>query len=210
MDISQPLTAELAHWPGDKNFEYKLSFTKEQTGSVNIGEIAMSVHNGTHVDAPHHYDSEGETIDEIPLELYIGKALVVEVCDNDIIDVDTFENIDLSQASRVLLKTALPNNPNVFPEKMPEIKPTVAAHLADHGVKLLGVDLPSVDLEESKDLLTHHALYEQGIYILENLMLDACEPGLYEMIALPLKIVGADASPVRAVIRPLREELTDE
>lgn len=210
IDISQPLTKQLAHWPGDKSFDYKLSFTKEQTGSVNIGEIAMSVHNGTHVDAPYHYDSEGETIDEIPLELYIGKALVVEVSDSDIIDIAAFNDIDLSQASRVLLKTALPNDPNHFPEKMPEIEPAVAAHLAKHGVKLLGVDLPSVDLEVSKDLLTHHALYEQGIYILENLMLDTCEAGLYEMIALPLRIVGADASPVRAVIRPIERSLRNE
>ncbi|MHA6252658.1 arylformamidase [Oceanobacillus sp. CAU 1775] len=210
IDITQPLTNQLAHWPGDKSFSYNLSFTKEQTGSVNIGEIAMSVHNGTHVDAPYHYDSEGKTIDELPLELYIGKTLVVDVSFTDIIDEAAFKTIDLKQASRVLLKTSLPNNPNHFPEKMPVIDPSLASFLAEQGVKLLGVDIPSVDVVESKELQTHHALYEHGIYILENLMLDECEAGLYEMIALPLKIIGADGSPVRAVIRPITKENNNE
>ncbi|WP_405099747.1 arylformamidase [Oceanobacillus sp. FSL H7-0719] len=206
IDISQTLTNELANWPGDKAFNYSLPFTKKETGSVNIGEIAMSVHNGTHLDAPFHYDTAGKTIDELPLDLTVGKAIVIDVSDTETINAEVLAKHNLAGAARVLLQTALPNNPNVFPETMPFIDPDAAAYLASQHVKLLGVDMPSVDAVSSKDLATHHALYQNGIYILENLMLDHVKAGLYEMIALPLKIAGADASPVRAIIRPIAEE----
>lgn len=206
IDISQALTKELASWPGDRTFNYSLSYTKEETGSVNIGEINMGVHNGTHIDAPFHYDTNGKTIDTLPLDLAIGKAIVLDVSDTNTIDEDILRRYDLKGASRVLLRTSLPNNPNVFPETMPSIDPAVATYLTNNGVKLLGVDIPSVDITSSKELATHHALYRNNIYILENLMLDHVKAGIYDMIALPLNIVGADASPVRAVIRPKFEE----
>ena len=205
IDISQPLTNDLAFFPGDSPFRYSLSYTKEETGSVNIGEMQASLHNGTHIDAPFHYDSNGKTVDTLPLDLAIGKSIVLDVSDVEVVTDHVLAKHDIRGITRVLLKTSLPNNPKVFPKTMPLLDPSVAAYLGEQGVQLLGVDLPSVDAVDSKELATHHALYQNNIYILENIMLDHVETGLYEMIALPLRIIGADASPVRVVIRPISD-----
>ncbi|MFC4556786.1 arylformamidase [Virgibacillus kekensis] len=209
IDISQPLTNDMAHFPGDTPFNYSLTYTKEQTGSVNIGQITASVHTGTHVDAPFHYDSDGKTIDQLGLDLYVGPAKVVDVSNTERITTDTLKEFDLDGITRVLLRTSLPNNAKVFPEKTPYLDPGIAAYLYEQGVRLIGVDMPSVDAPDSKDLATHHALYEYNIFILENLMLDHVKSGNYELIALPLAIEGSDGSPVRAAIRPIDERRTD-
>ncbi|WP_099157639.1 arylformamidase [Virgibacillus ndiopensis] len=204
IDITQPLTSNIAHWPGDTPFSYELTYSKENTGSVNIGQITSSVHIGTHVDAPFHFDNNGATIDQLDVNLYIGKATVIDVSNVEKITPELLQSFNWdSDVTRVLLRTALPNNPKRFPKEMPALDPAIATFLHEKGVKLLGVDMPSVDAPDSKDLATHHALYTHGIYILENIMLDQISPGHYELIALPLAIQGADGSPVRAVIRPL-------
>ncbi|WP_026580859.1 arylformamidase [Bacillus sp. J33] len=203
IDISQPLSSEIAHWPGDTPFSYETAFTKEQTGSVNIGRITTSLHTGTHVDAPFHFNDEGEKISELDIELYIGPARVIDVSAFDRVDAEILGGFDLEGVERVLLKTAVPNNPEVFPERISELTADMAEYLGSKGVRLLGVDVPSVDPLDSKDMETHHALYRNGIHILENIMLDEIEEGDYELIALPLPIKEADGSPVRAVIRPI-------
>ena len=208
IDITQPLTNDMAHWPGDSPFTYVVSATKEQTGSANVGKITTSVHMGTHVDSPFHFDNGGITIEQIPVDTYIGKAIVIDVSPYDFISSEVLEQFDLRGVERVLLHTSLPNNPKRFPEEIPFLDPSIAPFLAEKGVRLLGIDMPSVDPITSKSLDTHHALYKHGINILENLMLDDVVQGLYELIALPLRIVGADGSPVRAVIRPLKEDVT--
>jgi len=205
IDISQPLTNTIGHWPGDTPFSYDLSFTKEQTGSVNIGKITTSLHTGTHVDAPFHFDSGGRTIDELPLDDFIGIARVLDVSHGDEVTVDHLTGLDFNEFDQILLRTSLPNKPERFPNKIPQLHPDLAPFLRERGIKLLGVDLPSVDQTESKELLTHHALHREGIQILENIMLDHVPEGLYRLIALPLPIVGADGSPVRAVIKRIRE-----
>ncbi|MBP1948165.1 arylformamidase [Virgibacillus litoralis] len=203
IDISQPLTNEMAHFPGDTPLDYSLTYSIEQTGSVNVGQMTGSLHTGTHIDAPFHYDSKGITIDDLDINLAIGKAKVIDVSDVEKITAETLQGFDFNGISRVLLHTSLPNNPNRFPDKMPDLDPGAAPLLKEKGVKLIGVDMPSVDAPDSKDLATHHALYNNGIFILENLMLDHVVPGDYELIAIPLAITGADASPVRAVLRSL-------
>ncbi|QKY71518.1 arylformamidase [Lentibacillus sp. CBA3610] len=205
IDITQPLTQDMAHFPGDTPFDYALTYTKAQTGSVNVGQITGSVHTGTHIDAPFHYDSSGKTVDQLDLDLYIGRAVVIDVSHTEKITAETLKPFDLQGASRVLLRTSLPNNPKRFPNHMPELDPSAAEFLSGHGVTLLGVDLPSVDPPESKDLPAHHALYRHDIFILENLMLDHVQSGHYELVALPLAIAGADGSPVRAVLRSIDE-----
>jgi arylformamidase len=203
IDISQPLSSDIAHWPGDTPFSYQTAFTKEQTGSVNIGRITTSLHTGTHVDAPFHFNEEGEKIIDLDIELYIGAARVIDVSGYDRVDAEVLRGFDLEGVERVLLKTAVPNNPEVFPERISELASGMADYLGSKGVRLLGVDVPSVDPLDSKDMETHHALYRNGIHILENIMLDDVEEGNYELIALPLPIKEADGSPVRAVIRPI-------
>lgn len=205
IDISQPLTGEIGHWPGDTPFEFKLTYTKEETGSVNIGQITTSLHSGTHVDAPFHFNDEGKTIEDLPLDIFIGTALVFDASHANPISIETLRELDFSSFDQLLLKTSLPNKPERFPETIPEIDPEIARFLREKGVKLLGVDMPSVDQTDSKELVTHHALHQEGIQILENIMLDQVDQGLYQLIALPLAIVGADGSPVRAVIKRVKE-----
>ena len=206
IDITQPLTNDMAHWPGDRPFEYKVAASKEQTGSANVGMITTSVHIGTHVDSPFHFENNGETIEKIPIDTYIGKALVIDVSEYAAITPKVLKNFNLGGVKRLLIRTSLPNNPKFFPEVIPFLDPAIGEYLAEKGVNLLGVDMPSVDPITSKTLDTHHALHLNGIHILENIMLDNVKTGYYELIALPLKIVGSDGSPVRAVLRPLKED----
>lgn len=210
IDITQALTNDIAHWPGDRPFKYEVAATKEQTGSANVGKITTSVHIGTHVDAPFHFDNNGETIEQLSIDTYIGKAVVVDVSAYDVITPQVLEKYPLHGVKRLLIRTSLPNNPKRFPENIPLIDPTIAEFLAEKGVILLGVDLPSVDPITSKSLDTHHALCRHGIHILENIMLDHVSPGEYQLIAIPLKIVGGDGSPVRAVLCPIEEGENDE
>ncbi|WP_071461457.1 arylformamidase [Bacillus massilinigeriensis] len=203
MDISQPLSDNIGHWPGDTPFRYETAFTKETTGSVNIGRMMTSLHTGTHVDAPFHFDNDGERILDMDIGVFIGRARVVDVSTADVIDAKLLENLQIGDVERLLLKTAIPNIPERFPERIPLLAPDLAPFLAERGVVLLGVDVPSVDQLDSKDMETHHALYANGISILENLMLDKVDEGEYELIALPLPLKDGDGSPVRAVIRPL-------
>lgn len=203
IDISQPLTSDMAHWPDDAPFSYSLTVAKEDSGSVNIGQITTSVHTGTHVDAPFHFDDKGQTIDQLDVNLYVGMAMVLDVSNVNEITVATLATLPIDGVERLLLKTSVPNDPTRFPEKLPTLDPRVADLLAEKGVKLFGVDMPSIDALDSKDLPMHHALHANGINILENLMLDTIEQGKYELIALPLAIQGSDGSPVRAVLRRL-------
>ncbi|WP_273127745.1 arylformamidase [Bacillus weihaiensis] len=203
IDISQPLTNDIAHWPGDTPFSYETVFTKDETGSVNIGKITTSLHTGTHIDAPFHFLNEGKTVLDLDLELYIGTAKLVDVSDWDEVTPEAFTNSELDGVQRLLVKTKKQVEPHIFPQEIPRLSPELAPFLKEKGVRLLGVDLPSVDALNSKEMETHHALYQHDIHILENIYVENVEPGLYELIALPLPIKGGDGSPVRAVIRPL-------
>lgn len=210
IDITQALTNDMAHWPGDTPFSFSISATKEQTGSANVGKITTSLHMGTHVDAPFHFDNEGITIEQLAIDTYIGKAKVIDVSQHETITPAVLEHYQLDGVKRLLLHTSLPNNPKRFPDQLPVLDPSIASYLAGKGVILLGVDMPSVDPITSKTLDTHHALEKNGVHILENLLLDDVAVGDYQLIALPLKIIGADGSPVRAVIRPLEGATNDE
>lgn len=205
IDISQPLTNDIGHWPGVTPFSYSLTHTKQQIGSANIGKITTCLHTGTHVDAPFHFDDDGKTIEQLPIESFIGRARVVDISHLAKITPDDFRDICFQHVSKLLLKTSLPNNPKKFPEEIPEMDFSIASFLQRKGVQLLGVDLPSVDPLTSKELPTHHAPHQHGIHILENIMLDHVEEGIYELIALPLAIHGGDGSPVRAVIKRIKE-----
>lgn len=209
IDISQPLNNNIAHWPGDTAFHYQTAMTKEMTGSVNIGEITTSAHMGTHVDAPFHFLNDGKRILDLDIDRYVGPCKLVDVSDFSAIDEAALRSKHIEWAERLLIRTFLPNKPTRFPDEVPAITPDGAAYMKSIGVKLVGVDVPSVDAIESKDLAGHHALHEQDIYILENVMLDGVEEGDYELIALPLPLEEADGSPVRAVIKPIKEAKHD-
>lgn len=201
IDISQRLHNGIAEWPGDTPFSYKVEFPKADTGSVNIGKMTTSMHMGTHIDAPFHYDDEGMKVHELPIDVYIGKARVIDVSGLESVGRSDLEGFDFGGAERILLKTSSRPDPDVFPETFTFLRPDIGPLLKERGVRLIGVDTPSVDPEHSKTLDGHHSLHDNDVLILENIVLQEIEPGDYELIALPLPIEGGDGSPVRAVIR---------
>lgn len=200
IDISQVLHNDIPVWPGDTPFSFELSWTKEASGSVNVGKITMSAHTGTHIDAPFHFDNEGKKVIELDLNLYIGPALVVEKRNIETLAPKHFSDLDFNGISRLLIKTESWTNRNQFPTSITALSPELASFLAEKGIKLIGVDVPSVDVLDSKELPAHHSLLEQGIHILEGIVLDSVEDGVYELVALPLPLKEADGSPVRAIL----------
>jgi arylformamidase len=203
IDISQILNDKIPVWPGDTPFQYKVSWGMEESGSVNVGQVTMSTHTGTHIDAPFHFDNEGKKVIDLDLNLYIGPAQVIHLEQPASIGMKELENVSLKGVKRLLIKTDAWTDKKVFPESIPAIEPELAAYLAEQGVQLLGLDLPSVDPLDSKELHAHHQLNSHGIHILEGLVLDGIDPGEYELAALPLPFEQADGSPVRAVIKKI-------
>ncbi|SER26298.1 arylformamidase [Piscibacillus halophilus] len=202
IDISRLLNTNTPTWPGDTPFSYQLTWSQEETGSVNVGQITTSCHTATHVDAPFHFKDRGMTIEQLPLEIFVGDALVVDVTTKGEITIQDFDGLNLKDVRRVLLKTDTWTN-DLFPETIPIIDPELGPFFLENGIELLGVDLPSVDPLDSKTLDTHHSLLKNGVHILEGLNLTDVEPGLYRLTALPLKVEGADGSPVRAILETL-------
>jgi arylformamidase len=200
IDISRPLAAGTACWPGDVPFSFRLGWTIAGGASVNVGAIESSVHTATHCDAPFHFDSAGLTVEWLTPDTFVGPALVVDVR-NTQHWAERLARLDLSGTPRILFHTGGWPDMTRFPDSIPVMEPGLADWLADRGVRLIGVDLPSVDPLDSKTLDNHHALGRRGITIVEGLWLDGVAEGRYELIALPLKIVGADGSPLRAVLR---------
>jgi arylformamidase len=155
------------------------------------------------VDAPYHFRAEGITVDELPLEILMGKARVVETPVRDRIRREDLESLDLRDDLRVLLKTRMSGQMRVpeFQEDFVHLTGDAAAYLAQAGIKLVGIDYLSVDRFGSTDFEAHHALLGAGVVIVEGLDLSEVEPGEYEMACLPLRIVGGDGSPARVVLR---------
>jgi arylformamidase len=208
-DISRTLSNDLAEWPGDEPFGFRLTREKTKGESVNLGAISMSVHNGTHADARFHFDTNGESIEKAPLETYLGRATVVDLAqaflDSKEKHLITIEDLRpsaeaIAATSRLLVKTGRWSDSTVFPNQIPVIAADVPAWLQKNGVKLLGLDLPSVDEIDSKSLQNHHALARAGIAIVESLDLNDVGPGIYQFAALPLKIAGGDGAPMRAIL----------
>ncbi|HEX4667060.1 MAG TPA: cyclase family protein [Chthoniobacterales bacterium] len=202
-DITRPLTSDLASWPGDVSFDYRLVGRLSEGASVNLGRVTTSVHSGTHADAFFHFDDRGLTMEQLAPERYLGPAAVVDLTAKFAGSLGEITIADLAEgvsAPRLLLKTGAWPDSTKFPEAIPVLARGVAEWMQSRGVKLLGLDLPSVDAIDSKDLRNHHALQAADIAILEGLDLSAVEAGAYSLAALPLKIVGGDGAPVRAVL----------
>jgi arylformamidase len=204
IDISRPLQKGVPTWPGDTSFAYEVSWPKDVSGSVNVGKLTMSIHTGTHIDAPFHFDNDGRKVTELDLQLYVGPARVIDVTGKASIGAEDVAAYDLAGVPRLLLRTGSWTNPEEFPRTICYLRPDLAPFLAEKGVRLIGVDVPSVDPLDSKELPAHHGLHAHDIHILEGIDLSGVEPGDYELIALPLPLAEADGSPVRAVLRSIR------
>jgi len=212
VDISPPLSPDTAVFPGDTPLSRKVLMDTAGGDHLTLSTLTSTVHVGSHADAESHYKPGGKTIDQHPIELYLGPCVVAPVQAErgerfgiDAIDEKWLEAIDEltmhGQPGRLLLATGTGGSPATFPKDLAAPQPACIDALVNRGVRLLGVDTPSVDLADAKDLVGHAACARGGVSIIEGLVLNGVEPGIWELIALPLRLVGFDASPVRAVLR---------
>jgi len=202
IDITPVVSPRLAVFPGDTPFSREVLLDMARGAHITLSTIRATLHLGAHADAASHYTKSGATIDRMPLELYVGPCRVVR-CDaaqGRRLAIADLRGIALD-APRVLIATGSAPDPERWNDDFAGLEPSLVDHLADHGVRLVGIDTPSVDTADSKDLPAHARCRERGIAIVEGLRLGTVAPGRYEFIGLPLALEGCDASPIRAVLR---------
>ena len=203
IDVSVPLDATLPTYPNNTPFSLEPVKRVARGESSNVSTLHMSAHTGTHVDAPRHFFDEGAGTEALPLELLIGRARVVEVVSRSGISAADLSAIDLSEELRLLIKThnsRLWGSPDFHPDYV-GVTESGARHLVDHGIKVVGVDYLSVEQFRAPGAPAHHVLLGAGTIVIEGLNLADVDPGVYEMICLPLRVVGADGAPARVVLR---------
>lgn len=200
-DITWPMSTQVAGWPGDTVFALDWVMRQSQGDSVNVSRLTLSPHTGSHADAPYHYDSHGATIDQVDIGVFLGPACLVDVRGRSPIRVEDIGPLRSPDVPRLLLRTGGWTTTQQFPDTIPVLDQQVPDFLRQKGIRLVGLDVPSVDVLDSKKLPIHHQLGRAGIHILEGLDLREPPPGLYELIALPLKVTGGDGAPLRAVLR---------
>ena len=205
IDISPVVSPAIPVWPGDTPFSQLPVWQIDGSCPVNVSKVTLSAHTGAHADAPLHYAPSGESIGEVPLETYLGPCRVIHCLDaSPLVEPHHIQHALEALPPRVLLRTYRQSPAGRWDSAFCAIAPATIALLAQHGVRLVGIDTPSVDPETSKTMDAHHAIHAASMAILEGLLLDEVAEGDFELIALPLRINGLDASPVRAVLRPLR------
>lgn len=202
-DISPTISAELPVWPGDTRFEASPTWQIGGGCPIHVSRMTMTTHLGAHTDAPSHYDPQGDAIDAVGLAPYIGPCRVIDCVGVARVEVEHIEKHMDGVPPRVLLRTYERAPQRQWDEHFAAVSPEAIALLARHGVILVGTDTASLDPQDSKTLDAHNAVREHKMAILEGVVLDEVSPGDYELVALPLKLAGMDASPVRAILRAL-------
>jgi arylformamidase len=199
-DISPLLSSRLAVWPGDTPPSREVLLDLSRGDNITLSSLHATVHLGAHADAPSHY-GPGPAIHERPLETYIGPCQVMRLAVPRATRITSQMLPAPVQAPRLLLATGSYPDPEHFNTDFSALSVELVDHLHERGVLLVGIDTPSVDLFDSKDLPAHRAFLRHDLAILEGLVLAGVPQGLYELIALPLRLEGFDASPLRAVLR---------
>ena len=202
IDISPVIDAAIRVWPGDTPFARTVNLDMAAGANLTLSDIRTTLHVGAHADAPSHYVAKGDDIASRALDYYIGACSVVHV---DVVGRIYPEDLARKNISspRVLFRTGTFPDPNAWNDDFASLSPELVHHLHHRGVVLIGIDTPSVDPFDSKALEAHNAFARHDMAILEGIVLDGVDEGEYELIALPLRIRGGDASPVRAVLRTL-------
>lgn len=203
-DVSVLVSGKTPTWPGD-------SFLLRRVEEIGKGDVCnksfmeIGSHIGTHIDAPYHFEGEGMTIEQIPLDTFVGPARVASFPDVDRIDLAQVQTVPLSGVERILFKTRNSQlwQESTFHEDYVYLTPEASRVLAESGIKLVGVDYLSIEKYGGESFESHHILLSRGIALLEGLDLTEVTAGDYELIALPLKIAGGDGSPVRAVLKEI-------
>lgn len=199
IDISPILRASIAVFPGDTPFERNVNMSFKQGEHLDLSDMRTTLHVGAHTDAPSHYHSEGKTIEHRDLSQYLGPCQVIEVTGKPS-RIKPEDVKDKILAPRILFKTNSFPNPDHWNDDFSALSPELIYFLKLNHVVLVGIDTPSVDPANDKSLVSHKAIYDSDMAILEGIILTHVIPGIYQLIALPLRIEGADASPVRAIL----------
>jgi arylformamidase len=203
-DISPPISPATPAFPGDTTYQQRWSAEIGPGCPVNVSAITLSPHLGAHADAPLHYGKDAPAIGAVSLDPFLGRCRVIHAIDKGpLITTAHLEHAAAQLPPRVLVRTCV-NAPTAWSPHFSAFAPDTIAWLASLGVKLVGIDSQSVDPADSKTLDSHQQLLAHDLRVLENLVLDEVDAGDYELIALPLKLTQACASPVRAVLRSLR------
>src|SRR5262245_18998222 len=202
-DVTVPLSAAVPTFPGDPRFHMEFTHRIADGQPYNVARITLGAHAGTHVDAPYHFVADGLTVEALPLEILMGKCRVVEIGARERIERAELKALDMRADLRVLLKTRMSGQLRVreFQEDFVHLTPDAARYLVQAGIKLVGIEYLSVEQFGSQDFAAHHALLGARVVIIEGLDLTEVEPGEYDLTCLPLRIVGADGSPARVVLR---------
>ena len=201
-DISPPVREGSPVFPGDTPYRQRWAASIAPGCPVNVGELTLSAHVGAHADAPLHYDPHGTPIGELDLAPYLGPCRVIHaIARGPLVRWEHIAHAVRDLPPRVLVRTYERAPVDRWDPQLAAYAPETIARLADAGVKLVGIDTASIDPAESKTLDSHQVIRRRDLRVLENLVLDDVPEGDYELIALPLKLMTADASPVRAVLR---------
>jgi arylformamidase len=199
-DITPPITELLKVWPGDTPPTREVLLDMRRGDNITLSTLRATVHLGAHADAPSHYGKNAAAIHERSLDYYIGPCQVIRVSAQRSTRITPQMLTHTVQAERVLIATDTFPDPEHFNTDFAALSPELVEEFYQKGVKLIGIDTPSVDLFDSKELPSHHMFLKCDMAILEGLVLKDVPEGVYELIALPLRLVGFDASPVRAVL----------
>ncbi len=205
IDISAPLSTGMVHWPDNPPCEIERVMNIDSGDVCNLSRLSMGVHTGTHMDAPLHFIRGGKSIDTMPIEATVGRARVLEINDPQAVKVNDLEPYAIQPGERILFKTSNSTRcwqSNTFVEDFVYISHEAAQYLAERRVQTVGVDYLSVGGYRVDGPETHHALLSAGIWIIEGLNLTDVQAGSYELICLPLKMMGAEGAPARAVLHP--------
>jgi arylformamidase len=202
-DISPPISRSLGVWPGDTPLSRELLLDMSSGDHMTLSALRATVHLGAHADAPNHYGARGPGIDERALDYYLGRCQVIRVNVARGTRISVGDVGAAIEAARVLFATETFPDPEDWNEDFAALEPALVEQMHSRGVRLIGIDTPSVDPFHDKDLPAHQVFLRRDMAILEGLVLADVPEGVYELIALPLRLVGFDASPVRAVLRTL-------
>jgi arylformamidase len=203
IDVSVPLDANLPTYPGNTPFSIEAIQRLSGGDHANLSSVHMSVHSGTHVDAPRHFFDGAPGVEALPLDILMGRARVIELTTRKGITADDLAPFDLTEDIRVLLKTA---NSRLwgsadFHQDFIGVAESGARHLVERGVKLVGVDYLSVEVFRTPGAPAHHTLLGAGVVVVEGLNLRDVSAGIYEMFCLPIVLAGCDGAPARVVLR---------
>lgn len=205
-DITLAISDQLISWPSDPTVSIRKTHLISQGNSCNVSELKFGSHCGTHIDAPYHFEEDGITVDQIPLDLLTGNATVFDIKNKEKIDLEDIQPLQLKGKKRILFKTINSTywKLSEFKKDFVYITKEAARHLVEIGVKVVGIDYLSVEKYGNKPAATHHIFLRNGVVLIEGLNLGNVEAGDYELIALPLKIKDCDGSPARVILRSLR------